>query len=90
MQPNPGAEGTHNVERVNVRVPMGLIRAGMKITSLIPSHAATHVNEALKSKGIDMDLRNLKTADLEQLVDVLSDLEVDVDNGKEKVRVYFE
>jgi hypothetical protein len=62
----------------------------MKLTSLIPGNASNKVNEALREKGIDFDLRNLKTEDLEELVDALSELEVDVQDGKEKVRVYVE
>jgi hypothetical protein len=48
------------------------------------------VNEALDKRGLGADLRNLKPEDLEQLVDALSDLEVDVQGGKEKVRIYVE
>jgi Fe-S-cluster formation regulator IscX/YfhJ len=91
VQIEPGAEGgSTSAERVNVRVPLGLIRAGMKLTALIPSAAVGKVSEALSDKGIDLDLRSLKTGDLEQLLEALSDLEVDVQNGKEKVHVYVE
>ena len=86
----PGTENGSGGERVNVRVPIALVRAGMKLTSLIPPHASNHVNEALREKGIDFDLRNLKPEDLEELIDALSDLEVDIQDGKEKVRVYME
>ena len=89
VEPN-SEEGSTGAERVNVRVPLGLIRAGMKLTALIPSDAAGKVSEALSHKGIDLDLRNLKTDDLEQLLEALCDLEVDVHNGKEKVHVYVE
>ena len=90
VQPNAENGSRSDTERVNVRVPITLIRAGMKLTSLIPPHAYDQVNEALREKGIDFDLRNLKTEDLEELLDALSDLEVDVESGKEKVRVYVE
>ncbi len=88
----PGLEGErgHNAERVNVRVPMNLIRAGIKLTSLIPPEAANKVNEAMKEKGIDFDLRNLKADDIQDLIEAISDLEVDIDSGREKVRVYVE
>lgn len=90
IQPNPEAAGEEDVKRVNVRVPVALIRAGIKFTSLIPAEASDQVNEALKEKGIDFDVRNLKPEDLEELIEALHDLEVDVQNGKEKVRVYIE
>lgn len=90
VEPGPGNEAGQKAERVNVRVPMNLIRAGMKLTALIPPHAADKVNETLKEKGIDFDLRNLKPDDLEELVEALADFEVDIDSGREKVHVYVE
>lgn len=87
---NPKAGAGAEKERVNVRVPIKLIRAGMKLTSLIPAHASDQVNEALREKGIDFDVRNLKEEDFEELVEALSDLEVDVESGQEKVHVYVE
>ncbi len=77
-------------ERVNVRVPVALLRAGMKFASVIPNAASSQINEKLKEQGIDMDIRDLKLEDLEKLVDDLSELEVDIDGPGEKVRVYFE
>ena len=90
VQPNAEAGAGNNAERVNVRVPISLIRAGMRLTSLIPPQAYDHINEAIKEKGVDFDLRNLKAEDLEELVSALSDLEVDVESGREKVHVYVE
>ena len=88
--PDPEAEKSGDYDRVNVRVPMSLIRAGIKLTSLIPHEAAGKVNTALRDKGIDFDLRSLKAEDLEQLIEALGDMEVDVQTGKEKVRVFVE
>ena len=89
----PDAEHEHSgdVDRVNVRVPMSLIRAGIKLTSLIPPEARDKVNGALRDKGIDFDVRNVKPEDLEELIEALSDLEVDVVSAKgEKVKVFVE
>jgi Fe-S-cluster formation regulator IscX/YfhJ len=90
IQPNPDAPKGDDVKRVNVRVPVALIRAGIKFTSLIPADASDQVNEALKEKGIDFDVRNLKPEDLEELIAAMHDLEVDIQNGQEKVHVYVE
>jgi hypothetical protein len=87
VRPNTEEELAPDAEHMNIRVPMALLYAGVKLTTLIPSKA---VNEALKEKGIDFDVRNLKTEDIEALVNALADLEVDVRNGKEKVRIYVE
>ena len=89
----PGTEGDSfgAAERVNIRVPVSLIRAGMKLTALIPGHAADEVNRHLKEEGLDFDLRNIKPADIEELIDSLGDLEVNVDGARgEKVHVFVE
>jgi hypothetical protein len=89
--PNPDSERSGNYDRVNIRVPMSLIRAGIKFTSLIPSEARDKVNLALHEKGIDFDERNMKPQDIEELIGALSDLEVDVvSKSGEKVRVFVE
>ena len=88
----PGAEGQGDskVERVNVRIPLALIRAGVKFTSLIPNEAADKVDDALREKGINFNIKNLKDEDIEQLVAALSDLEVDIEDGKARINVYTE
>ena len=78
-----------NGDRVNIRVPMNLIRAGLKWAAFIPQHARGKVDEALKEQGVDVDFDKIKPEDLEELVMHLNDLQVDVD-GKEKVRVFCE
>ena len=73
-----------------VRVPIALLRAGMKLTALIPAIAGDRINEELKKEGVDFDVRNLKAQDLEDLVDALRELEIDVENPQQKVRVFVE
>ncbi len=76
---------------VNVRVPMQLLRAGVKLVSLIPPRARDHVNAALHREGVPLDLNEIKPENLEELIDHLSELAVDVDGGKKtKVRVFCE
>jgi hypothetical protein len=75
---------------VNVRVPVALIRAGVKLASLIPPEAYNQMNEKLKNRGIMFDLRNMKPENIEELIQALNDLEVNVDGSAEKFRVYTE
>jgi DNA-directed RNA polymerase subunit F len=76
-------------ERVNIRVPLKLIRAGLKWASFIPKEAQSRVNEALTEKGIDVDFSRLKPEDLDEIIEQLNDLTIDVE-GKEKVRIFCE
>jgi hypothetical protein len=83
-------EHEEHAEVVNVRVPMSLIRSGMKFTSLLPAEARDKVNDALHEKGMNLDMRNMKPEDLEELIGALDDLEVNVENDEETVRVFVE
>jgi hypothetical protein len=81
--------GSSEGERVDIRVPLNLIRAGLKWASFIPKHAQHKVGDALKEKGLEVDFSNLKPEDLEELILNLNDLQVEVD-GEESVRVFCE
>jgi hypothetical protein len=87
-------DGDDGPTKVNVRVPMQLLRAGVKLTSIIPPRARDEVNAALKKEGIEVDIGKLTPESLEEIVEHLRDLQVDVDHesGKEraKVRVFCE
>jgi hypothetical protein len=76
--------------KVNIRVPMQLLRAGVRLASLIPPQAQIHVNDALKEKGFTVDLSQLKPENLEELVDGLGDMTVDVADKHAKVAVFCE
>jgi len=90
VEPKPGAALGHRHGRVNVRVPFGLIRAGMKLATLIPPDAADKVNDAMKEKGMSFDMRHLKTEDIEGLISALHDSEINLDTDDEIVKVYAE
>ncbi len=90
IRPSAESGSDTHVERVNVRIPLALIRAGVKLTSLVPDEVADKMDTAMKEKGINFNLRNLKEEDIEQLVEALSDLEVDIEGGRGKVNVYAE
>lgn len=83
------APNNKNGDRVNIRVPLNLIRAGLKWAAFIPKHAQVKVDEALKEKGIDVDFNKMKPEDLEEIIVNLNDLQVDVE-GAEKVRIFCE
>ena len=76
--------------KVNVRVPMQLLRAGVRLSALIPPNARDEVNAALAKQGIPIDINQLKPENLEELVEHLSDLTVDVDQERTKVRIFCE
>jgi hypothetical protein len=86
--------GHEGPTKVNVRVPMQLLRAGVRLAGLIPAPALRRANDAMQEQGVPIDLTQIKPENLEELVEHLNDLTVDVDqkdaNTKVKVRVFCE
>jgi hypothetical protein len=89
VEPKEGAKDAEH-GRVNIRIPVGLIRAGMKLKALIPEQAADDMNRAMKEKGIIFDIRDIKDADLEELINALCDTEINVDSAEAEVRIRAE
>lgn len=78
---------------VNVRVPLQLLRAGVRLASLIPAQAHDQLDEALSRHGVPLTLSQIKPENLEELIEHLKDLTVDVDGkggNTTKVRVFCE
>jgi hypothetical protein len=78
--------------KVNVRVPFVLLRAGVRLASLIPSSVQDEVNDALRKEGLDIDITKIKPENLSEVIDALRDLTVDVGNERQdlKVRIFTE
>jgi hypothetical protein len=76
--------------KVNVRIPMQLLRAGVRLGALIPVQAREQVNAALRENGIPLDISQIKPDNLETLIEQLGDFNVDVDDGHAQVRVFCE
>ena len=72
-------------EKVNIRIPIGLIRTGIKLTTLMPLSASEHLSE----HGIDLSQFN--NLDGDELMEALRELQVEVDSEDgDVVRVFCE
>ncbi|MCA8913459.1 MAG: hypothetical protein KDB82_17295 [Planctomycetes bacterium] len=68
---------THDGKNINVRLPLGIVRAGVKMTALLPESA----RDALEDKGISLDeLVKLHGDDLTQALEEL-DIKISTDEG---------
>jgi len=76
-------------DTVDVKVPLGLLRAGLKLTSLIPPQAMDQINDSMGEHGMSFDFNNLKPEDIEELISSLREMEVNIDtNEGDNVRVF--
>ena len=89
VEPKAGSDLAKNA-RVNIRVPLSLIHAGMKLSAVIPTQVADDVNRGLKEKGISFDIRNLKEENVDQFVNALRDTEIFVDSIEAEIRISAE
>jgi hypothetical protein len=87
---SPDNFGGDGPGRVNVRIPFSLLRAGVRLASLIPPQALGQINEELSKSGVPIDLTQLKPQHIEELIEHLADMTVDVDQPDAKVQVFCE
>jgi hypothetical protein len=86
-------EGRHDKPvHVNVRVPVALLRAGVRFGSLIPIQAQERMNAEFRKNGLDFDIRQVKPENINELIDQLQDLSIDVDQEDDdtKIRIFTE
>jgi hypothetical protein len=78
--------------KINIRVPLQLLRAGVRLASLVPARAQEQVNGALREQGIDFDITKLKAENVDELIDELRDVSVDIAQQRDdvKIRVFSE
>ena len=76
-------------DTVDVKVPLALLRTGLKLTSLIPPQAMDQINESMGEAGMSIDFNNLKPEDIEDLIESLREMEVNVKSSSgDNVRVF--
>ena len=75
---------------VNIRVPIAVVRSGMRLGALIPGFPGDAVSARLRERGIDVDFSKLDTAALEHVLKQLGDTNIEVDSGKAQVRISCE
>jgi hypothetical protein len=76
--------------RINIRVPLQLLRAGVRLATLLPPQVLTQINAQLARSGVPIDLTQLKPQHVEELIDHLDDLTIDLDDPGSKMQIFCE
>lgn len=77
-------------EQVNIRIPIALIKAGVKLGAVLPDSAKGKVSEKLGEHGIALDLNNLSGDSLDEFLAALSQTHIDIDDEDETVKICCE
>jgi hypothetical protein len=83
-------KGNGKGERVNIRIPLQLIRAGAKIASFLPNGAKINVEKSLKDKGVNFSLSEINRENVDELINALREMSIDVDSDDEMVKIFCE
>ena len=88
--PADPASGVQYSRDVDVRIPLSLLRSGMKLAAFMPGRTGDVVSRKLKERGLDIDVSKLDSAQLEEVLGNLGELTVDLDGGRGQVRIFCE
>ena len=83
------APGIASVEDVSIRVPLKLLKAGIKLITLLPSELRLHIDDCLRQRNISPESLWASEHRLEELVTKLNEPEA-LDGAASRVRICFE
>jgi hypothetical protein len=88
----PGQTGGRNRE-VSIRVPLALVRNGMRIGAMIPGLSGAGVQARLRERGLDVDLSKIDADTIDQMVSQFGEMNIDIVSergAKAQVRITTE
>lgn len=89
IQVEPKDQENSPSDSVHIKVPVQVLKAGVKLSSFLPDHAKDRVAKALQTKGFDFDTL-LKSEEIDIFVASLSELNLVVEEDDAKVIVSCE
>lgn len=85
---NKPARDGKKAENVNIRVPMTVVRGGLRLGALMPGMLGK--KKIQLDNGMELDLSKIHYTDLEAMIKDIGELTVDVDGGDAQVRIRCE
>jgi hypothetical protein len=84
---NKPARDGKKAENVNIKVPMTVVRGGLRLGALLPGILG---KKTIELNGTEVDLSKVHYTDLEAMIKDIGELTVDVDDGDAQVRIRCE
>jgi SHOCT-like protein len=82
--------GCGRPDDVNIRVPIAVVKGGMRLGAIVPGLVGDKVAARLRERGLDVDFSKLDPAAIDAVLRELGDVGIDVDAGKAQVRITCE
>jgi len=78
----------HGHENVNIKIPMVLLKAGIKLSTLMPDRAYEKINTHFHERGMHFDLNNLTPEKLEGIMEALKESAIEIDGDDKKIQIF--
>jgi SHOCT-like domain len=75
---------------VNIRVPIAVIKGGMRLGALIPGLAGEELSAKMRDRGLDIDFSKLDAASIEAVLEEIGETNIEIESGKAHVRITTE
>jgi hypothetical protein len=93
----PAKDEAHRAKDVNIRVPVAVVKGGMRLGAIIATFAGKNAAHKMKKDGVDIDLSTLN-GDLSRMngpefdtfLKSLDETDIEIDDGKARVRITCE
>jgi ribosomal protein L15 len=85
-----GARDGRPPKQVSIRVPMALVRGGVRLGAIFPYKGNDPISQHLRNHGVDVDWSKIDLSQLDSVLQNLDETTIDVDKGKAQVRISYE
>jgi hypothetical protein len=93
----PAKDQMHTPKDVNIRVPVAVVKGGMRLGAIIATFAGEKAAQRMKERGLDLDLSTINGdlsrmngAEFDTFLKSLDDMNIEIDDGKSRVRITAE
>ena len=87
----------HREKDVNIRVPIAVVKGGMRLGAIIATFAGEKAAQRMKERGLDLDLSTINGdlsrmngAEFDTFLKSLDETNIEIDDGKSQVRITCE
>jgi hypothetical protein len=93
----PANDAGHKAKNLNIRVPIAIVKGGMRLGAIIGTFAGDKAARRMKAQGLDIDLAKI-SSDLSQMngpefdefLRSLNETNIEIDDGQSQIRITAE
>jgi hypothetical protein len=75
-------------DNIDIKIPILLLKAGIKLGTLMPERVRTKLNSRLNEKGLNIDLNRISPEHIDTIITVLKESTIDIDSEGDKIKIY--